>query len=303
MVKNGTFSRSLDEGIVEKLTKDSLWLKLGPDIRSGKVFPALRAKSVDFYHGGGRVFSYDGKRFKTHVKYASVMMRTGKADYVSETDLKGEDCRLITDFSEGYERIRENCGLYSGLEARGVSQVYSRHSCLRFTETVVMLDIEIALGGTEEDPGLNNDDLRSNRNRLDLLLFNTETKTLRFCEAKHFANPELWAPSDTPKVVQQLKRYGSAIEKNLQLLLGEYQHYVKVLNEQFLGDGSRRLPEPEQIETRPFLFVFGYDGSQRPGLKKHLVKIGELSECKFYKIGDTKNRKWKANTMWKDSCP
>ena len=66
------FVRELKEEISTSLQEASLFKKkLLPDIKKGEIFPAIRKGRLDFYHKGGKLFSYDS-RFKTHIKFASV---------------------------------------------------------------------------------------------------------------------------------------------------------------------------------------------------------------------------------------
>lgn len=117
------FRRNLGSVTIDGLKGDELFTeKLIPDIRKGTVFPAIRGGRVDFYHKGGKLFSYD-KKFSTHKKYASAI--ESDSEYISESDLQ-QKVKVITKFSDGYEQIKENCFLLSGVEAEGVSRIYHR---------------------------------------------------------------------------------------------------------------------------------------------------------------------------------
>ena len=66
--------RRLDGSIIENLKKTDLWKKrIEMDCREGNVFLTIRNNQVDFYHKGGRLFSYDKSGFKTHLKYAAAI--------------------------------------------------------------------------------------------------------------------------------------------------------------------------------------------------------------------------------------
>jgi len=73
------FERNFDSVTIDGLKGDGLFTgKLEPNIRSGTVFPVMRAGCVEFYHKGGKLFSY-AKEFSTHKKYASVIEKTACA--------------------------------------------------------------------------------------------------------------------------------------------------------------------------------------------------------------------------------
>jgi hypothetical protein len=49
---------------------------------------------------------------------------------------------MISDFTKNYPRIKENCNLYSGIEAMGVSEIYHNYSYLS-DNRIVVLDIMV----------------------------------------------------------------------------------------------------------------------------------------------------------------
>jgi hypothetical protein len=115
--------RNLSVELIESLKATDLWKKhLEKDCLSQNVFLAIRNNYIDFYHKGGRLFEFGKNGFKTHTKYASVIDNNG--DYLTEAELS--KCKIIPDFCENYPRIKENCALYSGVEAAGVSTILSQ---------------------------------------------------------------------------------------------------------------------------------------------------------------------------------
>ena len=236
------------------------------------------------YHKGGKLFCYDSSGFKTHLKYASVITSSGK-DYLTESELSAY--RLASDFEINYQRIKENCSNYSGIEASGVSDLYHKHSYLS-KSNVLVLDIEISFKSLSEE---------NNQDRIDILLYNKGSKTLQFVEAKHFSNKEIWSRT-TPKVISQIKKYESQIAKRKSEILFEYTEYIKIVNGMF----DISLPEPTNIEDKVILLVFGFDNDQKNGrLKKLITKNKEYSGIKNYSIGNIKQvvpgNLWKARIL------
>ena len=104
----------------------------------------------------------------------------------------------ITSFVDGYERIKENCSLYSGVESSGVACLYSNYSYLSSKSDIVVLNIEVSLESLDAD---------KNQDRIDVLFFDKNKKCLIFCEAKHYSNKEIWSQKGTnPEVVGQVYR-------------------------------------------------------------------------------------------------
>ncbi len=264
--------RRLEKNVKDKLIASSLWSnKIKPDCVNENVFLAIRDNRIDMYHKGGKLFGYDNSGFKTHLKYASVITESGR-DYLSESELSSY--RLASNFEENYQRIKENCSNYSGIEASSVSDMYHKHSYLS-NSTVIVLDIEISL------ESLNNE---NKQDRIDILLFNKNSNTLQFVEAKHFSNKEIWSRT-VPKVISQIKRYESQLAKRKPDILSEYAEYVKDINEIF----EISLPVPTDIDDKVTLFIFGFDNNQKNGrLKRLITKNHKYSGTKNYSIGNIK---------------
>ena len=264
--------RGLEKVIEGKLISSRLWSnKIEHDCKEQKVFLAIRDNRIDLYHKGGKLFTYDRNGFKTHLKYASVISSNGK-DYLTEAELS--DYKLASDFESNYLRIKENCSNYSRIEASGVSEIYHKHSYLS-DSNVVVLDIEISFESLKQ---------KNNQDRIDILLFNKESKTLQFVEAKHFSNNDIWSRT-TPKVIGQIKRYESQLSKRKNKILSEYINYIKVIN----GIFNIALPEPEELDTNVTLLIFGFDKDQKNGrLRKLISQNDEYTGLKNYSIGNIK---------------
>lgn len=282
---------------IEDLKKEPLFRKcLLPDIvgtdKNTAVFPAVRNNSIDFYYKGGKLFTYDKRNgFTTHHKYASVIRYSAKKPYITDKDLQA-----VGSFEEGYERIKENCSLYTGVEAAGVSRTYSNFSCARHkrSQHMVVLDIEISLrreGGEEEpEPGKPS---RANSDRIDLLLYNNETGLLRFFEAKDFSNNEIRADSEhEPKIVRQMERYRKQLNAAhvREEMLASYKNHVGIINQLF--DLKAPLAEPEDIDPEPRLLLFGFDMDQLTGkLRGEVKRLEEDYGVSVYAIGKIKAAK------------
>ncbi|NLD91904.1 MAG: hypothetical protein GX639_04455 [Fibrobacter sp.] len=265
--------RQLDKSIESGLLGSALWNnKLKDDCRNGEVFMAIRKNIVDFYHKGGRLFSFDGKDYTTHLKYAATIIGKDK-DYLTENEL--QNYKLPSNFQTNYRRIKENCFNFSGIEAIGVSEIYHKHSYLS-NENVVVLDIEVSFKAL--DPNRTQD-------RIDILLFNTQKKTLQFVEAKHYSNKELWSTT-TPKIISQIRRYEQQISKSGENIISAYSDYIEAVNRIF----SLHFPLPVKIDPKVSLLIFGFDDDQKNGRLRKLI-TGNRVFCgvKTYCKGDIKS--------------
>lgn len=273
----GKFNRNFSTDLIDNLTRaeNKLWTKdsLLGDIRKGNVFPAVRGQRIDFYHKGSKLFSFDRGGFKTHIKFASVYKTKSSEDYISQSDLN--NIEKISDFYEGYERIKENCSSYAGTEASGVAKIYSKYSYVSSKTNIVVLDIEVSFESA--DPNKTQD-------RIDLLFYDTARRQLIFCEAKDFSNSEIWARKiDDLRVIKQIKRYESQIKGDIgATILKEYANYIDVVNKLF---GTTLLAP---IEIYPFvpLIIFGFDRDQLGGRFKRLFQEKISDQIKYYPIGN-----------------
>ena len=146
------FSRRLDQNIINKLKAEPLFSDcLLPDIEKGHVFPAVRNNRVHFYCGGRRLFEYTASGFRTHVKFASVLI--GKRNgYIDESQLNG--VKPISRFTDGYEAIKEVCEKYAGEEAKGISSIISRpeiHTRSTIDRWIIPLDVEACFNKSNDD--------------------------------------------------------------------------------------------------------------------------------------------------------
>lgn len=270
------FKRSFNEELIKQLLKSDLYKhKISEDIKAGVIFPGIRAERIDFYHKGGKLFTFDKDGFKTHIKYASVYK--SKDDYISESRISSLE--RITSFVDGYARIKENCSLYAGVESSGVSCIYGNYSYIASKSNIVVLDIEVSLESLDAD---------KNQDRIDVLFFDKNKKCLIFCEAKHYSNKEIWSQKETkPEVVGQVQRYEKQIGIKGDCVLQEYGNYINAVNKLFSLD----LSCPASINQHVVLMVFGFDKDQLSGRLRELFKANMPRDLRYYAIGNVASLK------------
>ena len=299
-----SFRRQVSKALIEGIKGDRLFTEcLLPDILSKKpkarVFPAIRNGRIDFYHAGGKLFSYrQGAGFSTHAKYAAVLTGVDR-DYLTEKQLK-QAC-LIKDFNSGYESIKANCARYAGVEAAGVAGLCGRSWFTDSDQDVVALDIEVSFSGDSAWDGKERSTGAKAKKyqveRPDLLLYDKRDGTLRFYEAKHFSNSELWAPQGTkPTVEKQLTRYNLVLRRpeNQKVILEAYARYTECVHGLFGLD----LDAPSRIEPSAVLYVFGYDSKQAKKITELLIDDGSLSGHRLRCRGNTGDAGHTAAGLW-----
>ena len=278
------FRRNLNQSIIEGLKDSDLWNKqLKKDCENQKVFLAIRDNNIGFYHKGGRLFGFDKKnRFDTNIKYAAIITINKNSDYLFEDELK--NITPIDNFHDAtnYKRIKDNCQLYSkGTESEGVSKIYHKHSYLSNNTDIVVLDIEVSFEALDKKDG-------SRQDRIDILLFNKHTKTLKFVEAKLFSNKDIKS-STTPNVIEQIRKYEKQIKNKEKDILQAYKNYVATINEIFKDMIPRPLPIPEEIDKTVSLLIFNYDENQEKGTLEIIKSKIRDNNIVVKSIGDTSN--------------
>lgn len=277
------------------------------------VFPAVRNGSIDFYYGGGKIFTFKSKKFSTHHKFASVLPYTKKNPYVSESMIA--QCRPWPSFTQSpdgkpsdfyYERIKENCAGYNaGSEAEAVSYLFG-YSCAKqkSKSDIVLIDIEVSF--KNRDPATELEVKRHFQDRVDFVLLNRATNTLKFFEAKLIHNDEIKGksqdPNETclvdegPPVLKQLNRYRSQIVgAGLQDIIKEqYANHIRVMQNLFKSS----FPDPTKlkIDPEPALYITGFDETHREKLRGYLSVLKEKG-IHFYAAGNFKTVN--INSLWK----
>jgi hypothetical protein len=281
-----------------------------PDIKNGEVFSAIRNESIDFYHKGGKLFGFDKSGFYTHKKYAGLFDTASRKykNYVSADEIM--KYHGITDMREIYQRVKEYCSLYSGVEASGVSNIYESYSNINSKEGIVVLDIEIAFEelakeskiltendesaiqeGLEQRDSLNAGEginRRKRTDRIDMLLIDkTGVKgKLRFVEAKHYTNSEIRSDSPTPEIINQLKKYDKQIKANRKIIIDQYKNYNLIMKDLF----NVSLPNDLDIIDETKLIVFGFDKEQLD-YGEPIGKLKKILNDEVYARGSVKKMK------------
>jgi hypothetical protein len=261
------------EVLIERLNIEPLYEKIKDD---SEIFLAIKEGCINFYHMGKRLFSYDKDGFKTNIKYAAVIEaeKEKKTEYVTEEQL--QKCHIIKEFSKHIKEIKDNCKHYSRKEENGVATICKKHSYRDPKKNIVVLDIEIAFDENESGSG-----------RIDILLYNKETRSLHFVEAKHTSNPELKG-EPKPEVINQIDKYERQIKNKdwSEKILKKYGQNIKFLNKLF----GNILPEnPQEIDKNVTLLVFGYKQPDEKKYKALGTKIRKDHGKKVRTCGNAKN--------------
>ncbi|MGL5439592.1 MAG: hypothetical protein ACRDA4_04300 [Filifactoraceae bacterium] len=250
---------------VENLKNEPLYKdKILPDIRKGRIFPALRGGTIEFYYKGGELFVYDGTKFTTHVKFAFTNVYSD-VQHITEDEML--NLKAIPSFYDGYEEIKARCAKYVNVDALGVGDII-KSAGFEDSHSTIVLDI---------DPSFTRRDI--SKDKIDIVLYNPSKKEILFCEAKHYSNPKLWSTQTSDsKILAQLKRYTTWIYVNKNLILKQYTNSIDIYNQLF----DLSLPYPESVVDTVKLFVFGFDPKQKDIIENLLSSDGGLKGIEHY---------------------
>ena len=301
-----TFSRiKSDSVVVKNLLNEKLWNeKLKNDCLEGNVFMALRNNYISFYHEGGKLFDYNNNcEFKTHIKHAAVIDIDDKKNdkpskkkkpvvYITEKELK--TAKLIDNFYERYEAVKNNCKPHAMDEEIGLSRLYQKFSySSKHNSNVVVLDIQVSFSYEEEII-----DKINKQDRIDILLLNKKDKKLRFIEAKLASNGDIVADKGRiPAVIDQIDRYRKQIEERKVEIEKAYKKYAETVNKIF---EKELLPATNlEVDKQVGLLVFDFSGDIKKGrLDEHVTGNSRYKNAKIpvYCIGKIKDIK--ADNLW-----
>ena len=280
------FSREVSYKLINKLKKEKLFQdKLLKDIKikeenDGYAFPAIRDTYFSFYYKGGGIFEYRGSGFSTHSKYAvgkDIEEGNSKNNF-TEKKLLGKGFKIS--YYDKYDDIKKNCQNLGTSEAEGVSNLYecsgvnikvAGNDCGK----VILLDTEIHFPKA--------------KNRIDLLLYDTEDKLLCFCEAKPFSSintKKMWQlEKGEPDVYKQINRYTKTVKELHSIIIEQYKIYVERFNALFDTD----IPTPKNLFSKVGLLIFNYGSDQADKIDQLSKKDSSLGNINYYAVEDLKS--------------
>lgn len=278
-----TFRREFNDDLIKSLKQTKLFEKLKLDIEKGKVFPAIRHNTIQFYYMGSRVFIFDKNGFSTHYKY---LMNNSKAgnNYITNNGEQEIDnsCLIVNNFYDGYESIKRNISINAKPEATLTSGFYAKsffNPSVR--DNYYLLDIEAAFKDREGvllDCEDGEDKKRKGMDRIDAVFFDKSKGKIVFCEVKRFDDPRIYEKNGTIEVIDQLERYKNRIDKNRSEIINAYKHAMNIYRELF----GTEIFEIKDIYSQAWLFVTGCpDIVYKNGVDKTVAKI-ESDGWKIY---------------------
>lgn len=272
------FVRTLDDGMIKEIKETNLFHSLKEDILNGKVFPAIRANSIQFYYKGGLLFKYDKGGFQTHYKYLINNDRLEKKYIINNGDEEiKENNLIIKNFVKGYDSIKNTLDKYAKLEATLTSGFYSKSIFKKDVKgNNLLIDIEAAFAKQlqEEvygcDISVTDKNKRTGTDRIDAVFFDKKARRIIFCEVKRFDDERIYSKNiKEAEVINQLKRYQTQIESRKEGILEAYNYAMQVYNKLF-GIEVRPIKD---IYPQAVLFVTGcpkilYDGKTKEAVEK-----------------------------------
>jgi len=282
MSKTAKISRGLSHTNIDFLNseydkRDSFWRSLMDDKR---LFMAIRNNKINMYRHGCSLVEISpkpGKKVLECVTASKYLTKSGQIKSINgqfEPDL----LEMHTDLKDMESRasVLATMRRFAGPEKEGVTAL------LDVNPNVV--DVEIALPGE--------------KTRIDLLLaMKTDSgHELVFFEAKTPFDSRVRCNGEAePVVIEQMKKYQSALKNNKEEILDSYRTVITNLKS-LHGLSKLRMQAFEKINVdrltlceTPHLVFVGFDAAQKNDwmLSQHLEKLKEKWEPKFIHLEKT----------------
>lgn len=206
------FVRCLDKKQISALYNNKnieLFNLLKTDILSGEVFPAVRKNQLYFYYNGGCLYKFTNGTFKRDKAYKKYFCNTDElSDY--ETAKKQIENKFTNTKGTAKERkLLDNLYRYT-------------FGCGSSTN-VIVLDIEVNLNGSV-----------GGGKKCDLVLYNSQLRTLMFVEGKVFSDSRVNVKyREKPEAIEQVNTYTQAICEQEQIIIEQYGNQVNIINSLF----------------------------------------------------------------------
>lgn len=176
------FIRQFNNFDFQKMAQEEIYKFIEPEIQSGEIFPTLRDNRIDFYYNGGCIYQYKNKGFYCNPNYGkylhgAVPSLTGESDYFIDSFSDINFGLLHSDLKKAIEKKFSSAE--HNAERSYLKNIYA-YTYSRQDSAVKVLDIEVYIDGT----------------KCDMVLWDSESKTLQFVEAKLYDDSRLWKKTE-----------------------------------------------------------------------------------------------------------
>lgn len=244
------FRRCFDVSKINNLSGESLELyrKLVCDIKSGDVFPAVRDDRLDFYHGGGVLFSFSGNSFKRNPNYDFYgnATETKKGNRTVAEKTYGKSFINNYEFFKECNRIRFSSNENEDSERKFLDNFYCDTYKGSSFPNLCVLDIEVRI----------NED--GNKKKCDMVLLKSEAdkSKIMFVEAKLYDNNEVkCAEGRIPEVVTQVEGYTEQLAKHKKTIEQQYINHLDIMSRLIFMKPYDKIDNIELISNAKLLII------------------------------------------------
>lgn len=244
------FHRCFDVSKIKTLSGGNmeLYQRIFDDIKSGDIFPAVRVDRLDFYHGGGVLFSFSGNSFKRNPDYDGNESEAKKGGGAVAEQTYGKSFNGNYEFFKECNRKRFRSSANEDSERKFLDGFYGGTYKGYSFPSVCVLDIEVRIN--EE----------GNQKKCDMVLLGTEggKNRIMFVEAKLKGNSELrCAVGRTPKVVTQVEGYTAQLNKHKEIIEQQYLNYLDVMSRLIFKKPYNKTCDGMELIPNAKLLIFG----------------------------------------------
>lgn len=209
------FIRKFNNFNFQKMAQEKIYQYIEPEIRSGKIFPALRPGRIDFYYNGGCIYRYRNKGFYCNPNYrkhfnGKSFSFMGEDEYYIDSNSDINFALLHSDLKKAIESKFPDKA-----ERSYLNHIYTYTYSREDSETKV-IDIEVWI----------------NHTKCDMVLWDSKTKEVQFVEAKLYDDDRLWKKGHVElDTLEQVQKYDNAIKENYSNIILQYQNYIAFMKQ------------------------------------------------------------------------
>lgn len=285
-----TFNRDYNDVFVAELSEwsgeDDYIYNILVDAKQGRTFLAFRPNSkISFYIQGRNMCDiepYNDYKPTVETKYLP-LMRSDKVVDGRVTEDKWKEAIGTDKYSWGkiYSEIVDKLTMLSDTKATQVSMLYRFSPLAGSDSKIVLLDIE-SMFSYQVENGVTKPDLR-----VDVVLYNLETRQLIFLEVKRFDDVKL----KNNKVLQeaitrQLKSYKELIQEEKTEIIREYNKTIEAYSK---VAGIQMKPIDDSKDILFGLIITEYRLYDTAKVNRTSKKIETLTGVPVLSIGNVSN--------------
>ena len=282
-----TFNRDYDNSLNLKESQNSLIVKMMDDVSKGEAFLAFRPKKqITIYMKGRKLCVMNpSNNYSPEIESKCLPILKSSSNEGAITENKWKEKTGVSEFSWGdiYTEIKDNLGQALSPEAEISSGLY------KFSPMATIVSPEIILLDIEAKFSYSKKEENNNDSRIDLVLYNINTRQLAFVEVKRFDDDRLQKNGDLQEEIKkQLRAYEKLIKSEKNDIIREYNKTIKAYSSIYKISIE---PIDEKMNILLSLLITDYSSGRKKTVDRLAEQLhkSDLKNISVLKIGNIEN--------------